>query len=599
MASPQHDSRHDSRKRARPDHLSQELDRPKHKRHRTSSDWPPHLWDKLSKVPLVRRSLRELDRRNRTAAQLEAASRTRTRTPPATSNLGRFARHGGPDLCHLRSYPKPGGVVHTMSRPSARSTATGTRKTSAYDAAFEQLMIDYSVYPRDYFRAKDVDAGISSPNNLEHELEILGKRRPSLDSSHFTESEFETFIRDNRAATNEGTLTRTVIYPFLVGSSGSDIYNSGENLFSNIEPFAEDRVVKPKPDFFDGAHISAIDRRIRDTYEDGNLNKLIIPTNHALVLPNFFLEVKGVKGSATVARRQAMHVGAVGARGMHALQNYGKDEPVYDGNAYTYTSTYSEGVLELYAHHIAPPTVPGGQPEYYMTTVDSWLLTSRRHSFQSFREGVAAFRNARDRAREFRDNFIEAANARARALQSDGGAAAPPHQATGSTAAAGVTAQSGEATAGTTAAAGATEQRDMDESTAGHLGGARGDDAGSESSITSTGAEDYYTVSQAVVDGEASHPQQLLHDQEEEHEPPNSSSHQRAIEPATGTGTTSFAATSSRSSSLKRSQVGNGTNGTSGSSKGKRTRFAEFLSSLNAGKNNHDKENKRLRRGSF
>ncbi|KAK4107609.1 hypothetical protein N656DRAFT_772451 [Canariomyces notabilis] len=162
---------------------------------------------------------------------------------------------------------------------------------------------------------------------------------------------------------------------------------------------------------------------IRNEDEEGNLNKLIVPTRHASapVAPNFFLETKGPSGGADVALRQALHDGAIGARAMHSLQNYGAEEPTFDGNAYTYSSTYhaGTGTLQLYAHHVAPPTAPDGRPEYHMSQIEAYALTGSRKRFV---EGATAFRNARDMARRHRDGFIQSANARAR--QTD--AEAPP-----------------------------------------------------------------------------------------------------------------------------------------------------------------------------
>ena len=80
--------------------------------------------------------------------------------------------------------------------------------------------------------------------------------------------------------------------------------------------------------------------------------------------PNFFLEVKGPEGILAVAERQARYHGAVGSRGIHSLQNYGAEEPEYDGKAYTFSSIYHGGTLKLYAHHVTAPTTEGGRPEY-------------------------------------------------------------------------------------------------------------------------------------------------------------------------------------------------------------------------------------------
>lgn len=139
------------------------------------------------------------------------------------------------------------------------------------------------------------------------------------------------------------------------------------------------------------------------------------------MVPNFFLEVKDTNGGARVAKRQAGYDGAIGARAMHALQNYSVEEPAFDGNAYTYSSTYhaGTGTLQLYAHHPTPPTAPGGRPEYHMTPLRGYALTS---DIDTFRRGATAFRNARDLAQTHRDSLIQAANAKA--CQS--GVEAPP-----------------------------------------------------------------------------------------------------------------------------------------------------------------------------
>src|SRR4051812_28424773 len=61
------------------------------------SNFPPEFWDKLSKVPLTHRALRERDRRNDTHPAPKPLA-------PAVyaTDLARFARRGGPDLRHLR-----------------------------------------------------------------------------------------------------------------------------------------------------------------------------------------------------------------------------------------------------------------------------------------------------------------------------------------------------------------------------------------------------------------------------------------------------------------------------------------------------------------
>ncbi|KAL2176560.1 uncharacterized protein P884DRAFT_260578 [Thermothelomyces heterothallicus CBS 202.75] len=397
------------RKRARADDLSQ-VHCPNKKiksrdRLHGSSNFSPEFWDNLSKVWLTPRALRELDRRNSTQGPEPAM--------PAvyTTDLARFARHGGPDLRRLWGYPESKSAIRTMSSrrsialsiqrtKSTKSTkatdvSSRTKPSSAYDKNFEQHLNDNNVY---------LHGRKSKPNNKVD----LYKSRPSLSPSKFSDSAFEHFQDEHDHLCSKGDVIRRII-PVISGSA--NIHNSGEVLFNNLESITDGTTGDVKPDFYDGAHFGDIDAAVRN-----DLNSLIIPskTNAARrpAAPNFFLEAKAPWGGADVAKRQAGLDGAIGARAMHALQNYGEEEPAFDGNAYTYSSTYhaGTGTLKLYAHHVTPPTAPGGRPEYHMTQVDGWDLTG---NIDSFRRGATAFRNARDFAKEHRDRFIQAANARA------------------------------------------------------------------------------------------------------------------------------------------------------------------------------------------
>lgn len=64
-----------------------------------ASNFPPEFWDTISKVVLTSRALREIDRRH--GNRSSATSAPPDSTVPTT--LARFARHGGPDLRHLRA----------------------------------------------------------------------------------------------------------------------------------------------------------------------------------------------------------------------------------------------------------------------------------------------------------------------------------------------------------------------------------------------------------------------------------------------------------------------------------------------------------------
>ncbi|KAH6662170.1 hypothetical protein B0J14DRAFT_707781 [Halenospora varia] len=366
------------------------------------------FYDALSKVRLTRRALKELDQRTRQTNRLQRPTSTPRRVTRNTSNeIQIFARDGGPELCDLRGYPAPRNVTRTMtpshSSGSRRATSTvltstspKSKRSSAYDSNFEQHLVDHHVY---------MNNRKSKPGNLTELHQRLAQPRPSLSLSRFSDDEFEDFRRKYEDVIDEGEVMRVVI-PIMAGNS--DIPNKQNLLFTGLDPIANNTTVDAKPDFHDGTRLGDVDKQVQ-----GGLKHFIIPTGHrtAPVAPNFFLEAKGPRGGTDVAKRQACYDGALGARGMHKLQSYGQDEPVYDGNAYTISTTYHDGTLRIYTTH--PTAGPGNSTEYHMSQVDGWNMTGNPNTC---RQALTAFRNARDWAQEQRDGFILAANERARSV---------------------------------------------------------------------------------------------------------------------------------------------------------------------------------------
>lgn len=312
----------------------------------------------------------------------------------------------------------------TKSTKSTKSTnptdvSPKAKRSSAYDGNFEQHLVDCSVYPE--WHAYPTDRQTPEPGNMEEaRLEFMAARA-SLSPSRFPESAFRDFKKKNNT-NSEGTVMRNVI-PIITGTAS--IPNEGNLPFTNFESLTDGLTVTPVPDFFDGAPLGNVDKSVRE-----DLSQKIVPTKHAdvPVAPNFFLEAKAPEGGAGVARRQACYDGAYGARAMHALQSYGEETPVYDGNAYTYSSTYHAGILRLYAHHVTAPTTPEGRPEYHMNKLRGFDLLDDRDTCA---DGIKHFRNARDLAQRHRDKFIQKANTRARqsdALAVDQPEAADAHQ---------------------------------------------------------------------------------------------------------------------------------------------------------------------------
>ncbi|KAI9731016.1 MAG: hypothetical protein M1834_005479 [Cirrosporium novae-zelandiae] len=371
-----------------------------------SKQYPPTtFWDNLSKVWLTRRALEEHNRR--TPRPTYTILRNEEKTLPVIKDLEldklkSFARSGGPDLCDIRGYPftMPPGAQSADIPPQATTKTNTEKKSSTYDPNFEQIMIDHGSYPEKY---RHPDGRYPpKPNNWNEIQNALNPSRASLSSSPFFDRVFDDFIQKERDASNE---RKTIGSLFSIIRGDADIFYDEDTLFRNLKPFA-DGIVNARPDLYDGARVDQLNWQVRK-----ELNSYIIPSTQrqAPILPNFFTEGKGVDGSPTVAKRQAFYDGTLGARAMLQLQSYGNNLN-YDNNAYTIVSTYHDGTLKLFTIHPTRSTDPGRFTDYHMNQLSSLSLTSNP---ESFREGVSAFRNARDWAKEQRDRFIMAANSAA------------------------------------------------------------------------------------------------------------------------------------------------------------------------------------------
>lgn len=187
---------------------------------------------------------------------------------------------------------------------------------------------------------------------------------------------------------------------------------SQENLFfGNLKHLTDGSITKAKPDFYDGSRPADLNKQIRE-----ELEPFIVPSTNtaAPCLPNFFTEAKGPKGTTDVCKLQALYDGAVNARGIHELRSYIGQETLFDNNTYTITSTYHHsGLLTIYTTHPTASESPTNPIEYRMTQLRSFAMTD---ATDTFRQGAGALRNARDWAKEKREELITAANRKALAL---------------------------------------------------------------------------------------------------------------------------------------------------------------------------------------
>lgn len=319
-----------------------------------------------------------------------------------------------------KSRGKKAPASSSRSRPTtSNSKTTGitkvTKSSGSYDPNFHQRMIDNRIYPYGY---EHPDGRFSPvPDNLDQINQMLAERRRSMSPSALPEEEFRNFRRADALANSESKTTGTVI-PIIQGETRDARFTDGPDIrLANLANLMTGRDHKAKPDIWYGAHPGQIDPGIRDNKELGTYI-VLTTTGSRPCAPNFFVEAKGPSGSSGVVMDQACFDGALGARGIHKLQTYHQQPPVYDNRAYTVSATYHASQLRMYAHHLRQPNGPGTDPEYYMELLRSWSLVGDRLTLL---EGMTAFRNAEDWTEAQRNAAIEHANMVAHDIDTNGG----------------------------------------------------------------------------------------------------------------------------------------------------------------------------------
>ncbi|KAK3064128.1 hypothetical protein LTS18_009879 [Coniosporium uncinatum] len=294
-----------------------------------------------------------------------------------------------------QSYSSQSRIMSSTAPSTTSNQSTPkTKKSTPYDAAFEQGLIDSGVYPDGYTEIE--------PYNIDEINDRLAQSRASLSPSSFSREAFLNFKRKNNEAGSEAQVM-SMVFPLIRGNAAIP---SGENrLFNNLVPLSSD-LAAAKPDYYNGTRPTEVDPRVRE-----DLKTYIVPSKreHAPLLANFFTEVKGPDGNAAVLKRQITNDAAYGARGMVEMQSYGQDSRIYDGNAYTIGSTYHSGTgtLQMYAMHPTGQVQPVDRPSYHMTQLNTWGVTG---NIDSCRDGLRAFRNGQDLAREYREAAIARTN---------------------------------------------------------------------------------------------------------------------------------------------------------------------------------------------
>ncbi|PWY72947.1 hypothetical protein BO70DRAFT_256472, partial [Aspergillus heteromorphus CBS 117.55] len=393
------------------------------------------FWENLPKISLTAGALRELDRRSgppQLAQRSDFPSldpRFHTNTikhyrptefapdiikacsPNDLKEIKKLARRGGPDISSFQYFLPPPQAFDDISMEPAKFNSHGTgpssesmerpgrKATTTYSRNFEQHLISHNIYPVGYMYPDDRIP--ADPRNLDAINAVLSKQRNSPPPS---DEDFGKFRRACPHASKEDLVT-TLLIPKIEGNTSNPRNMGAGYPFRNLAPLTNGGISHAKPDLFHGARPGELNDAVCQ-----ELNNQVAPSTeiHLPLAPNFFLEVKGNHGSSSVADRQACYDGALGARAIHALRTFRQDQDQEsDGNAYTITATFHDGTLKLFTTHRTEPRNASERPEYIMTLVGGWFMPG---NFASFRQGVAAYRNARDWAKGQRDEIISRAN---------------------------------------------------------------------------------------------------------------------------------------------------------------------------------------------
>lgn len=290
--------------------------------------------------------------------------------------------------------------VRHGTESSSASSQTKASSCTSRDPAFQMALTDCGIHGI-YNKRKG-----PPPGNLGEIRARLAEPRPSLSPSRFSEGQFEHFQEKSTQAGSEA-MVRNTVFPVITGDG--DVLSGREYQFNKVAPLAPG-LSNPRPDFYDGAMPSSIDRRVRD-----DLHQYIVPCTELSrpALPNHFTELKGPNGNALEMQLQITQDLAIGARGMLHMRSYLRESYDLDGKAYAFGSTYHSGTgtLQIYSMHPIHGESPGEQTQYQATQLRSFSMTDNA---ETFREGGTWHRNSRDLARDERDDVIAYANRVAR-----------------------------------------------------------------------------------------------------------------------------------------------------------------------------------------
>ncbi|KAJ4420639.1 hypothetical protein N0V82_004204 [Gnomoniopsis sp. IMI 355080] len=296
--------------------------------------------------------------------------------------------------------------------------------TGPYKADFGRHLLIHNVLPLNNLEVEDPEP----PANI---IEI----RDALKRERTWAPDFDIQARAFRARFRRAKNEKEIISLLSLESIPAEttIIRQGnviswDQSWSGLGPLTDGTISPGKPDLAYATNAN--------TLKDSIVNKLgamILPTTSKdFVCPNFMIAAKGPSGTQGVNDLQAVHVGALAARGMHALWSYGNSNETVDAEldtrkiARTITCTWLAGTFTMYAtyrqdHQVAEDASEGSIstssafPTYLTSLVGAWSFNTVED--EELKKGFAAYLNGLEWAQGQREQAIERANKRYKAMK--------------------------------------------------------------------------------------------------------------------------------------------------------------------------------------
>ena len=267
------------------------------------------------------------------------------------------------------------------------------------DDAFAEHLIRYKISPEGCDSLQEMND--SKSGNFKDIGLMLRQEQSSLSTSSFSYEVYHRFEKTNRVRIGRAVADSLIF--LLTGATDPECFARAIR-FDFCENLTHGRLRRACSDLFSGAVSYSLEQDVLD-----DLSRLIVPSmiEDCSIASNFFLEVADEYDFAEALKWTASYYGALGARGILSLQNWGKDEESSDGNAYTFTATFFDGTLCIYATYSRASSGNIYSTEYHTTLLGSWVIIA---CLKDFQRGMIALHNIFALTETMREDLIAAAN---------------------------------------------------------------------------------------------------------------------------------------------------------------------------------------------